>query len=131
MALGQQVARIAGGVLGGCVAWAVAATLLNLALRHSWPDYAAVEKQMDFTLLMMIARLIIGALASVAAGLAAAWISRRNAIATWVVIATMLAIFIPVHVGLWARFPTWYHLFFFTSLALFPLVGLHGMRFRR
>ena len=124
MALGKQVARVAGGVLGGCVAWAVAATLLNLALRHSWPDYAAVEKQMDFTLLMMIARLIIGALASLAAGLAAAWISRRNAIATWIVVATMLAAFLPVHISLWAKFPAWYHLVFFASLAFFPLVGL-------
>ena len=124
MALGQQVARIAGGVVGGCVAWALAATILNLALRHSWLDYAAVEKQMDFTLLMMIARLIVGALASVAAGLAAAWISRRNPIAAWILIAIMLASFIPVHISLWARFPAWYHLIFFASLAFLPLVGL-------
>lgn len=115
--------RVAGAILGGCVAWAVAATLLNLALRLSWPDYAAVEKQLDFTLLMMIARLIVGALASLAAGLAAAWISRRNAIATWMLVAVLLAIFVPVHVSLWTKFPAWYHLVFFASLVAFPLAG--------
>jgi len=118
-----QVVRIAGGVLGGCVAWTLAATLLNLALRLSWPAYAAVEKQMDFTLLMMIARLVIGALASLAAGLATAWISRRKAVATWVLVVLLLAIFIPVHISLWPKFPAWYHLVFFASLAVFPLVG--------
>ena len=122
MALGQ-VARIAGGLLGGCVAWAVSATLINLALRLSWPAYAAVEKSLEFTLLMLIARLIMGALATLAAGLVSAWISRRNAIATWTLIAVLLAIFIPVHISLWAKFPAWYHLVFFASLALFPLVG--------
>ena len=116
--------RVAGAILGGCAAWAVAATLLNLALRLSWPDYAAVEKQMEFTLLMMIARLIVGALASLAAGLTTTWISRRNAIATWVLVAALLASFVPVHIGLWTKFPAWYHLAFFASLALFPLVGL-------
>ena len=123
MALGQQVARVAGGALGGFVAWAVAATLLNLALRLSWPAYAAVEKQLDFTLPMMIARLMVGALASLAAGITAAWISRRKPIATWVVIVVMLAIFIPVHISLWTKFPAWYHLVFLASLVVFPLVG--------
>ena len=115
--------RIAGAVLGGCVAWTVAATLINLALRLSWPAYAAVEKSLEFTLLMLIARLVLGALASLAAGIATSWISRRKPIATWILIIVLLAIFIPVHIGLWAKFPAWYHLVFFASLVVFPLVG--------
>ena len=115
--------RAAGAVLGGLVAWAVAATLLNLALRLSWPAYAAVEKQMDFTLLMLIARLILGALASLAAGITTGWISRRKPIATWVLVILLLAIFIPVHISLWAKFPAWYHLVFLASLIVFPLAG--------
>ena len=115
--------RVAGAVLAGCVAWALAATLLNLALRLSWPAYAAVEKQMDFTLLMLIARLIVGALASLAAGLTAAWISRRKPIAIWVLVILLVAIFVPVHIALWAKFPAWYHVAFLLSLVVFPLAG--------
>ena len=125
-----QVMRIAGGVLGGLVAWALAATLLNLALRLSWPAYAAVEKQMDFTLLMLIARLIVGALASLAAGFATGWISRHKPVATWILVILLLAIFIPVHISLWSKFPAWYHLVFVASLVLFPAVGALRRRSR-
>jgi hypothetical protein len=118
-----QVMRAAGAVLGGLVAWTVVATLLNLALRLGWPAYAAVEKAMEFSLDMMIARLVIGALSSVAAGFFAAWISRRKAIATWVLVVVLLAIFIPVHYALWQRFPAWYHVFFILSLVVFTLLG--------
>src|SRR3954465_6674950 len=94
----SEMLRNAGAVLGGFVAWAVAATLINLALRLSWPAYAAVEKQLDFTLLMLIARLILGALASLAPGFTTGWISRRKPIAAWVLVILLLAIFIPVHI---------------------------------
>src|SRR4051812_44600127 len=67
---------IIGAVIGGLVAWTVVATLLNLALRLAWPPYATVEKAMTFTLGMQLARLVIGAVASLAAGFTTAWISR-------------------------------------------------------
>ena len=122
MALGQ-IARIAGGVLGGFVAWWVIATLLDLLLRFSWPDYASVEKAMTFTLGMQIARLAEGAGASLAAGFTAAWISRRKPIATWFLVILLLALFIPVHYSLWHRFPVWYHLGFLISLVVLPPLG--------
>lgn len=115
--------RSAGAVLGGLVAWAVVATLLNLALRLSWPAYAAVEKQANFTVLMLVARLIIGALASFAAGFTASWISRRKSIATWILVVMLLCVFVPFHYLIWTRFPAWYHLAFFVSLVVFPLLG--------
>jgi hypothetical protein len=36
----------------------------------------------------------------------------------------LLALFVPVHVGLWAKFPLWYHVVFLGSLI--PLVLLGG-----
>ena len=118
-----QVARIAGAVLGGFVAWWLVATILDLALRFSWPDYAAVEKAMTFTLGMQIARLLEGAGASLAAGFTTAWISRRKPIAAWFLVALLLALFIPVHYSLWHRFPVWYHLVFLISLVVLPPLG--------
>jgi len=114
---------IIGAALGGLVAWAVIATLLNLALRLSWPAYAAVEKQMDFTFGMLAARLAIGALASIGAGFTAAWISHRKAIATWVLVIGLLAMFIPIHYSLWLRFPAWYHAGFILGLMVLPPLG--------
>jgi hypothetical protein len=115
--------RTAGAVLGGLMAWTGVATLLNLGLRLGWPAYAVVEKAMTFTLAMQLARLLIGALASVAAGYSAAWISRRKPIAAWLLLVVLLAIFIPVHYQLWERFPAWYHLTFFVSLLVLPPLG--------
>lgn len=118
-----QVIRVAGAVLGGFVAWWAAATLLDLLLRLSWPEYAAVEKAMTFTLGMQIARLVEGAAASVAAGFTTALISRRRTIATWLLVSLLLAFFIPIHYQLWDRFPAWYHLVFLVSLAVLPPLG--------
>ncbi len=114
---------IIGAVVGGFVAWTVVATLLNLGLRFGWPAYAAVEKAMTFTLAMQLARLAIGALASLAAGFTTARIGRRKPLATWVLVILLLALFIPIHYQLWERFPAWYHFVFIASLPLFTLLG--------
>ena len=37
----------------------------------------------------------------------------------------ILAMFLPVHVSLWNKFPAWYHLAFLVPLA--PLVALGGL----
>jgi len=117
------VIRITLAALGGFAAWWVAVTLLDLLLRLSWPEYAAVEKAMTFTLGMQIARLVEGAAASVAAGFTTALISRRKPIATWILVALLLALFIPVHYQFWERFPAWYHLVFIASLVVLPPLG--------
>jgi hypothetical protein len=86
---------------------------------------------MRFTPEMMFARLLLGVLASVAAGLAAATIARRIKWPVYVVSLVLLLVFIPVHHGLWTHFPAWYHLFFLASLVVFTLLGARGARARR
>src|SRR2546425_12205228 len=114
VALGQ-VARGTAGVATGLVAWLLIATAGNLLLRLSWPAYAAVEKAMSFTFGMLTARLVLGAVSSLGAGFPVAWITRRNAVAAWCLVALLLAIFIPVHSSLWPRVPAWYHALFVAS----------------
>ena len=109
-------------VITGTVAWIVVATALNLVLRFGWPEYAAAEPGMNFTLPMMLSRLLLGVIASFAAGLAAALIARSKR-PVYIVAIVLLAAFIPVHYNLWARFPVWYHLFFLASLVAFTLLG--------
>jgi hypothetical protein len=115
-------------VAAGLVVWMLVATLLNFGLRASFAGYTAAEPTLAFTLGMKVARLILGALASLAAGAAAGLISPSKTGPRWVLGAIILALFIPVHIQLWAKFPIWYHLVFLGTLV--PLVAL-GAAFTR
>ena len=117
------MARAIGGLVGGLVAWFLIATVGNLALRIAWTGYAEVEKAMTFTLAMMVARLVLGALSSLGAGLTVAWITKRNGRMAQVLAGILFVLFVPVHYSLWDRFPLWYHLTFLVSLVLMTLWG--------
>jgi hypothetical protein len=79
---------------------------------------------MTFTVPMMLARLAIGALATLTAGLVAAIIAPRSMLARLLPGTLLLVLFIPVHIRLWDTFPVWYHLTFLVSLV--PLCYLGG-----
>jgi hypothetical protein len=108
----------------GLVVWVLVASLLNRGLRIGLEGYAAAEPQMAFTHGMMVARLTLGALASLAAGAGAKAVAPSSMRVVWVLGAVLLAAFIPAHVQLWAKFPVWYHLVFLGTLV--PLVLLGG-----
>jgi hypothetical protein len=109
-------------LVAGLVTWAVVVTLLNFGLRAAIPDYHAAEATLQFTLAMKIGRLTEAALSSLAAGAVVGLIAPSRKWAPWLVGAIVLAMFLPVHVSLWNKFPIWYHLAFLVPLA--PLVAL-------
>jgi hypothetical protein len=111
------------GVVCAMVTWVLVATIGNRILRMSWPEYAQVETAMTFTLGMLLARLVLGALSSLCAGLAVAWITNSNRLAARSLAGVLLAIFIPIHYSLWEKFPAWYHVVFLGSLVLIPLLA--------
>jgi len=121
--------RIAGGIVGGVIAWFVFATIGNLAIRLSWPEYVAVEKSMDFSLAMLLTRLALGAVCSLAAGATAAWIGRGHGAVVKGAGILLTLLFIPVHYNVWDKFPLWYHVVFLISL--FPLTLLGALLFAR
>lgn len=108
--------------IAGLAAWVLVASLLNRGLRLALRGYAAAEPEMTFTHGMMAARLVLGALASLAAGAATRAVAPSSRRPAWVLGAVLLAAFIPIHVRLWANFPVWYHLVFLGTLV--PLVAL-------
>lgn len=114
--------RRIGAVLAGVVVWTLVVTALNLGLRYGWPAYALVEKAMGFTLAMMVARLAVSALSSLASGYVAARIGGDGRSSTIAGVLIML-LFVPIHLQIWDRFPVWYHLTFLVSL---PLLGWAG-----
>jgi hypothetical protein len=109
-------------VIVAIVTWFIVATIGNWILRAALPGYSAVEVSMNFTLTMMICRLLLGLVSSLCAGFVCAAIARNRAAAK-VAAAIMVLLFLPVHYMLWAKFPIWYHLFFLISLAPMLLIG--------
>src|ERR1043166_8042948 len=104
-------------IIAGIVAWGAVVTLLNFGLRAAIPDYHAAEATLQFTLAMKIGRLTEAAITSLAAGAVVCLIEPSKTWAPWVVGLIILAMFLPIHVQLWSKFPAWYHLAFLVPLA--------------
>jgi hypothetical protein len=111
------------GVVAGLAAWGIITSIAGLIIRGAWPEYASVADAMTFTLPMLFARLAIGAVATLAAGLVTTVIARRSLLATLMPGALLLVVFIPVHIMLWDKFPVWYHLTFLGSLVPLTYAG--------
>ncbi|MGH8262073.1 MAG: hypothetical protein ACRETU_06555 [Steroidobacterales bacterium] len=111
------------GIVAGIAAWLVIVTLLNLILRAALPGYHEAEATLAFTLAMKLARLAEAAVACLAAGHTAAWVAQGNQNAPRVVGVVLLALFVPMHIQLWNKFPVWYHLTFLISLLLMTVLG--------
>ena len=118
--------RSIAGVVAALVAWVAIATLGNVLLRLALPGYADVEGAMEFSITMLWARLLLGMLSSISAGLVVAWVTARNRRDVLVLSGLLLALFIPVHYSLWMRFPVWYHVVFLLSLVVGTMIGGKG-----
>jgi hypothetical protein len=115
--------KTVGAVIAALVTWFFVATVLNLALRASWPHYHEAELAFNFTLAMKLARLVLGATSSLGAGFVAAWIRKGRMKAATLTGIVLLVLFIPGHYRLWSKFPVWYHLTFLVSLLPLILLG--------
>jgi hypothetical protein len=114
--------RTIGSIVVGLFAWALVVTLLNFGLRAGIPGYHVAESTLLFTPIMKAGRLIEAGIASVVAGMAVRAIAPLSRAAPWVTGLVILAMFVPVHIQLWSKFPVWYHLTFLLSIV--PLVVL-------
>jgi len=110
-------------VIAGLVTWILVATILNFPMRAWWPHYHEAETAFSFTLGMKLARLALGAAASLCGGYVAAWITNGDRRASMYLGVLLLALFIPNHYLLWDKFPIWYHLTFLISLLPLTLLG--------
>jgi hypothetical protein len=108
--------RAAIAIAAGFIVWFAAATVGNLLIRSLIPGYADVEKAMNFTLAMLLARLVLGAGASIVAGIACAAVMPGTRWPVYVLALLLVSLFVPVHVSLWDKFPVWYHIVFLGSL---------------
>ena len=109
--------------LAGLLTWVVVVRVINRMLRLSLPDYTAAEHTLQFTLAMKWARLIMAIVTSVVAGAVTTWISPQSRWTALVVGGVVLAMFLPLHIAIWSKFPVWYHLTFLLTIIPAVLVG--------
>lgn len=76
---------------------------------------------------MQWARLTIGIVCSLLAGALAVKLAPRSYRAAWALGMAMLALFVPGHLHLGAKFPLWYHLFFLGTLLPWILLGAYAV----
>jgi hypothetical protein len=115
----------------GLLVWVVVASLVNLIFRATIPGYGVEEVAMSFSLTAQLARLALGLVSTAAAVAVTALLSRGSVGASLTLGCILLALFVPVHVSLWQKFPVWYHLFFLASLPLGAYVVGRLMASRR
>jgi hypothetical protein len=111
------------GCVAGLVTWIVVVTVINRMLRLSIPNYTAAEHTLQFTLAMKWARLLMAIMTSVVAGIVTASVSRSRRWAPLIVGTVVLAMFVPLHIAIWSKFPVWYHLTFLLTIIPAVLVG--------
>jgi hypothetical protein len=109
--------------LAGLLTWIVVVSVINRMLRVSLPNYIAAEHTLQFTLGMKWARLMMAIMTSVAAGAVTGWISRSSPWAPLIVGCVVFAMFLPVHIAIWSKFPAWYHLTFLLTIIPAVLLG--------
>jgi hypothetical protein len=82
-------------VIVAVVTWFVGATIGNWILRAALPGYSALEASMNFTLTMMIARLVLGLVSSLCAGFVCATIAAPRRMAPKPAAVLMVLLFLP------------------------------------
>ena len=97
-------------VLAGLLFFLAAEIGASLAARAFWPGYAEAAINRSYSLPMLIARLMVGALATIGSGWVASRISGnpRNAALSFGV--ALFAISLVWHINIWPEYPAWYHL---------------------
>ena len=115
--------RIPLGAIMNVVTFGAIGTLGFILLRLSWPEYAAAEPMGPFTTAMMAARLTVAAAGSIAGAYIAGLTLNNNRLVPLIGGLLLLAIFVPIHINLWDKFPVWYHATFLTSLPTLALFG--------
>lgn len=117
--------RLLTGVLVGFAGWLALGAVGFFLLRTSWSAYALAEPDKAYTLAMLLSRLIVGVVSSVAAGCIATTVAKGDARAAWWLGGLLLLVSAPVHlVDVWADYPAWYH--FAYLVPLMPITGFGG-----
>lgn len=119
----MSLLRIIGAVVAGVITWEAVVALATLMGRLVWPAYAAVEEQRVFTMDMLLSRLAVGALATLAFGIVISLVTRGDAKSIRLIIFAGLLFSVVDHIIVWDQFPAWYHLLYLAYIVPLALLG--------
>lgn len=112
-----------GAALAGLVLFALIEFLASRAALASWPDYAHAAPSRDYSITMLLVRLIAGALGILAASAFSTWVGggdRRTAF--WLGLILLL-LSVVHHYFIWDQYPVWYHLAWFALIVPISMLG--------
>ncbi len=121
----KRVSRFIMSLALGCGIAVAIATAGVLLARSLWPQYAAAEPHKHYTLIMLIARLAVGALSVAAAACGATAFAGDRERTAWWLGGLFLVLSIPNHLYsgyVWNDYPIWYHFVYLSYLV--PVAGL-------
>jgi hypothetical protein len=111
------------GIILGLIIYAMVGTLGLYLLKVCWADYNLSSEDKSYTTHMLIARLLLALLASIAAGVGGAKVANDNGKSSWFVAAVVFCIAAYIHFAVvWRDYPSWYH--FTYLLTTLPTIGL-------
>jgi hypothetical protein len=115
-------------VIAGFVIWAAIGGLLILVLRLTWPAYEAAHPARAFDFNMHVARLVIGAAATLVAGALVRQITgtSNGAVVIFGGLLFLVSLIEHLREPTWSLYPLWYHLVFIGYLL--PLTWLGARR---
>lgn len=111
-------------ILAGLLAFVAVEAIASMAAISFWPAYRMAAPTRAYSVEMLFARQAAGMLCSMAAGAVAALVSngsRRIVLETGII---LLLVSVAYHLWIWAQYPVWYHLLFFSYIV--PLSALGG-----
>lgn len=119
----QNFAGNVWGTLAGLIAYCLIGKLGLTLLQICWSDYALHSISKSYTLSMLLARQSVGIIASLAAGAAAAKMSKGNEATIRIVglIVFLGGSYVHFLTKTWTEFPLWYHLMY--VLLIMPVVN--------
>lgn len=125
-----KTVRVFFGVLAGLVAYMIVGSLGLYLLKVSWTNYAIASGDKSYALTMLLSRLFVGILASVAAGVSATRITNDSGRSAWLVGVIVFCVAAYIHfVNVWADYTVWYH--FVYLLPIIPIIGLSHYVFEK
>jgi hypothetical protein len=125
----SRVIRVIAGAAIEFISWFAVTIIIGGAAGMAWPEFGAANRAFNvtqtvlFDQAMLLTRLSLAAVASLVAAYIAGLTVRDNRIAPLIGGLVLLAFFVPVHLGIWDKFPLWYHLTFLTSLPVLAFIG--------
>lgn len=119
----MSLVRIIGAAVAGAITWEAVVAVATLMGRLVWPAYAAVEEQRIFSMDMLLSRLAVGALATLAFGIVISLVTKGDTKSIRLIVFAGLLFSVVDHIIVWDQFPVWYHLLYLAYIVPLALLG--------